>query len=60
MVPYEGWPWRFRVNLFKQLGKPGMVARKIEKDIPPFEKLFLPPVIEDLSSTTKAWCCWLG
>ncbi|MCA9163683.1 MAG: PilT/PilU family type 4a pilus ATPase, partial [Planctomycetales bacterium] len=49
IVPYEGWDWRFRVNLFKQLGKPGMVARKIEKDIPPFEKLFLPPAMEDLT-----------
>jgi len=48
VVPHEGWPWRCRVNLFKQLGKPGMVARKIEKDIPPFEKLFLPPGMEDL------------
>lgn len=49
IVPHDGWDWRFRVNLFKQLGKPGMVARKIEKDIPPFEKLYLPPVIEDLT-----------
>jgi twitching motility protein PilT len=49
IVPFEGWNWRFRVNLFKQLGKPGMVARKIERNIPPFEKLFLPPVMEDLT-----------
>jgi twitching motility protein PilT len=49
IVPHEGWNWRFRVNLLKQLGKPGMVARKVEKDIPPFEKLFLPPTMEDLT-----------
>ncbi|MFV0445773.1 MAG: type IV pilus twitching motility protein PilT [Planctomycetaceae bacterium] len=49
IVPYEGWDWRFRVNLLKQLGKPGLVARKIEKDIPPFEKLFLPAAMEDLT-----------
>ncbi|WP_437201846.1 type IV pilus twitching motility protein PilT [Planctomicrobium sp. SH664] len=48
VVPYEGTLWRFRVNLFKQLGKPGMVARKIEQSIPPFEGLFLPPIMEDL------------
>jgi twitching motility protein PilT len=47
-VPYDGRNWRFRVNLFKQLGIPGMVARKIEQNIPNFEGLYLPPVIEDL------------
>jgi twitching motility protein PilT len=48
VVPHEGTNWRFRVNLFKQLGKPGLVARKIEQSIPPFEGLFLPPIMEDL------------
>lgn len=48
IVPYEGKDWRFRVNLFKQLGLPGMVARKVEQTIPPFEGLYLPPVMEEL------------
>jgi len=48
VVPHEGRNWRFRVNLFKQLGIPGMVARKIEQNIPNFEGLYLPPVIEEL------------
>lgn len=48
IVPVEGTNWRFRVNFFKQLGLPGMVARKIEQSIPPFEGLHLPPVMEDL------------
>ena len=48
VVELEGDPWRFRVNLLTQLGKVGMVARKIERFIPPFEKLYLPPVMEDL------------
>lgn len=48
-VPDEdGHVWRFRVNLFKQLGAPGMVARKIEQNIPNFEGLFLPPIMEEL------------
>ncbi len=47
-VEQDGVPWRFRVNLMTQLGKVGMVARKIERSIPPFEKLYLPPVMEDL------------
>lgn len=48
LVPSEGSVWRFRVNLFKQLGLPGMVARKVEQKIPPFEGLFLPPIMEEL------------
>jgi len=42
VVTADNDPWRFRVNLLTQLGKVGMVARKIERSIPPFEKLFLP------------------
>jgi twitching motility protein PilT len=48
VMTYEGEPWRFRVNLFTQMGKIGMVARKVERFIPPFEKLYLPPVMEEL------------
>lgn len=48
VVDLDGDPWRFRVNLLTQLGKVGMVARKIERSIPPFEKLYLPPLMEDL------------
>ncbi len=48
VVEYKGEPWRFRVNLLTQLGKVGMVARKVERSIPPFEKLYLPPIMEDL------------
>jgi twitching motility protein PilT len=48
VVPYEGNNWRFRVNLLKQLGLPGLVARKVEQDIPNFEGLYLPPVMEEL------------
>ena len=47
-VEYEGQVWRFRVNLFVQLGNPGMVARKVERFIPNFEGLNLPPIIESL------------
>ena len=40
---------RFRVNIFRQKGHVGLVARRIDSNIPPFEKLNLPPVIERLS-----------
>jgi twitching motility protein PilT len=48
VVEHNGEPWRFRVNLLTQLGKVGLVARKIERDIPPFAKLQLPPIMEEL------------
>ena len=48
VVEHKEEPWRFRVNLLTQMGKVGMVARKIERSIPPFEKLYLPPVMEEL------------
>ncbi|MBA3312304.1 MAG: PilT/PilU family type 4a pilus ATPase [Planctomycetaceae bacterium] len=48
VVEQDGVPWRFRVNLLTQLSMVGMVARKIERSIPPFEGLFLPPVMEEL------------
>jgi twitching motility protein PilT len=49
VVEYEGEKWRFRVNLFVQMGMPGMVSRKIERSIPNFEGLYLPPVMERLT-----------
>ncbi len=48
IAEHEGDPWRFRVNLLIQLGKVGMVARKIERSIPNFEGLYLPAVMESL------------
>ena len=40
--------WRFRVNLFQQLGNLGLVARRVNNWIPNFAGLNLPPVIERL------------
>lgn len=48
IVEHKGEPWRFRVNLFIQTGKMGMVSRKIERSIPNFEGLYLPPIMEEL------------
>ncbi|MBX3439332.1 MAG: PilT/PilU family type 4a pilus ATPase [Planctomycetaceae bacterium] len=48
IVPYDGVTWRFRVNLFRQLSMPGLVARKVERNIPNFEGLYLPPVMVEL------------
>ena len=35
---------RFRVNIFKQMGEPGLVFRYIQQDIPSFHQLNLPAV----------------
>jgi twitching motility protein PilT len=39
---------RFRVNLFKQRGRMSLVARRVSNKIPTFDKLNLPPSIEQL------------
>jgi twitching motility protein PilT len=47
-VDVDGVTWRFRVNLLQQLGKIGLVARRVNNFIPDFAGLNLPPVIESL------------
>ena len=47
-VDVDGEIWRFRVNLLKQMGHVGMVARRVNNFIPDFEGLNLPPTIEKL------------
>jgi twitching motility protein PilT len=48
VVVHDGEPWRFRVNMLMQMGNPGMVSRKVERSIPNFDGLFLPPIMEQL------------
>ena len=42
VVEHKGENWRFRVNMFIQTGKMGMVSRKIERSIPNFAGFELP------------------
>ena len=44
----DGELWRFRVNLMQQQGYMGLVARRVNRSIPDFAKLNLPPIMEDL------------
>jgi len=44
----DGTEWRFRVNMLTQLGKMGLVARRINNFIPDFEGLYLPPSVDRL------------
>jgi twitching motility protein PilT len=48
VMEHKGETWRFRVNLFIQTGKMGMVSRKVERSIPNFEGLWLPPIMQEL------------
>ena len=47
-VDVDGIVWRFRVNLLKQLGNLGLVARRVNNKIPDFKGLYLPPIMESL------------
>ena len=47
-VEVDGVTWRFRVNMLQQLGKIGLVARRVNNYIPDFKGLHLPPSIERL------------
>jgi twitching motility protein PilT len=48
VVEVDGVSWRFRVNMLKQLGKIGLVARRVNNYIPPFKGLYLPQAIDTL------------
>lgn len=48
VVDVDGESWRFRVNMLQQLGKIGLVARRVNNHIPNFEGLYLPPAMETL------------
>jgi twitching motility protein PilT len=47
-IDVDGESWRFRVNLFTQMGHMGLVARRVSNEIPDFEGLHLPAVMEKL------------
>ncbi len=40
---------RFRVNIFRQRGSISLAARRISSQIPPFETLHLPPIVEKIA-----------
>lgn len=40
---------RFRINVFRQRGMISLAGRRITSNIPPFEQLHLPPIVEKIS-----------
>ncbi len=59
-VDVDGQDWRFRVNMFQQLGRVGMVARKINQWIPDFEGLNLPPQMVELCKHSQGMVLLAG
>lgn len=51
---------RFRVSAFFQQGQIGMVCRRIETEIPTFEKLGLPELLTDLSLAKRGIILFVG
>jgi twitching motility protein PilU len=51
---------RFRVNVFMQQGRTGMVLRTIETHIPKFEELLLPKVMNSLAMTKRGLLIFVG
>ncbi|MEW6353398.1 MAG: PilT/PilU family type 4a pilus ATPase [Pseudomonadota bacterium] len=51
---------RFRVNVFVQQQRVGMVLRKIETRIPKFEELRLPPILQDIAMTKRGLVIFVG
>lgn len=47
-IEVDGQTWRFRVNILQQMGFMGLVARRVNNQIPDFAGLHLPPILEEL------------
>ncbi len=44
---------RFRVNVYLQRGTVALVARRVKREIPSFEALYLPPVVGELARAPR-------
>ncbi len=51
---------RFRVNAFTQRGSMGMVLRVIRSEIPSFEQLSLPDILQDIAMTKRGLVIFVG
>ena len=60
IVKVDDLVWRFRVNILNQMGRLGLVARKVNNSIPVFEKLFLPQILEELCKFSQGMILLAG
>jgi len=51
---------RFRVNVFVQQNRVGMVLRSIETQIPKFEELHLPPIMREIAMAKRGLVIFVG
>jgi len=51
---------RFRINIFRQRGMISLAARRVNSNIPPFEKLHLPPVLEKIAESGQGLILVVG
>jgi twitching motility protein PilT len=56
----DGLNWRFRVNVLQQMGLVGLVARRVNNKIPSFEKLFLPPILQEFCKFSQGMILLAG
>ena len=51
---------RFRVNIFVQQSRVGMVLRTIQTHIPKFDELYLPPIMKDIARSKRGLVIFVG
>ena len=51
---------RFRINIFRQRGFISLAARRVSADIPPFEKLHLPKILETICERAQGLVLVVG
>lgn len=51
---------RFRLNVFRQRGMVSLAGRRVNTQIPPFEELHLPPVMEKIAQTNQGLVLVVG
>ncbi|MDZ7615924.1 MAG: PilT/PilU family type 4a pilus ATPase, partial [Patescibacteria group bacterium] len=59
-VDVDGTVWRFRVNVLQQMGRVGLVARRVNNKIPSFKNLYLPEGLENLCKFSQGMILLAG
>ena len=59
-VDVDGTIWRFRVNVLQQMGRVGLVARRVNNKIPNFKNLYLPDGLENLCKYSQGMVLLAG
>jgi len=59
-VDVDDVPWRFRVNVLQQMGHLGLVARRVNNEIPNFEDLHLPDSLTQLCKFSQGMILLAG